>query len=245
MEFEEIVKIIEKQQIVYAELPFERNQDLVRIVSEKDDDPLVVCVMDGYSDPNYIENDSEGKKAAEFVSVKFPELFLNSTIADFKERARLVANEVDRQLIEIYPEYVSCVAAFIFAFPENEIIVSVGDIGIFIWDGQWQKPDGIGDYSFDIEGFPDYMRFFGLGNYKSDPRFTAESDVVVFNPGTPILMASDGLTKALSLEDINLVTMKLKKKFASELVTSLLKEVQDRGTQSDDIAILVRNFNQS
>lgn len=238
------IEVIDRYSIAYTVTPFKRNQDLVEIKPSKAGKPLVISVIDGYSNPRKIKDDIVGKEAAKFVADKFPELFLESKGDDYQKRANKVAKIVDGELIKIFPEAVSCVAAFLFAYKEQEILVVVGDITILLWDEKWSKPKEIGDYQLNIKGLPDVTRFFGLGDFKDDPLYSCKADVLTLKPKTALLMASDGLTKALSLEEINRISKEIKDNSPKKLTNELLVEVQEKGIQNDDIAILVRSFNE-
>ncbi len=82
--------------------------------------------------------------------------------------------------------------------------------------------------------------FFGRGELKSDPLYGCRVDVVEAFSQMPVLLASDGLEKVLTVGDINSLPVSPKKRSAKEIVEAILAEVTSRGTQRDDISLLVR-----
>lgn len=239
----EAIEVLGEHDLAYAVLPFRRDQDIIRVITGKKGVQLVACVVDGWNNPAGIKGNEAGRKAAEYVAGNFPETFLAVRGGGPQERAKKAAKIVDQRLLEIYSAHASCVGAFLFSFKREDVIVAVGSVVVLLWNGKrWEKPKEIGDYSLDPAKYPsDVSRFFGRGELKGDPFYSAEPDVVVCSAKKPVFLASDGLEDVLTINYLNKLTQDLADLTPKAFITSLCGEVQRRQkAQRDDISILLK-----
>lgn len=238
------IMVIENYALAYTLLPCRRNQDVVKIFPGKKGFEYLVAVVDGWSNENYFAGNKEGVAVAEFVAQRFPEIFVKLSEPDWVKRGDKTAEMVDSEVLTRYPMHVACAGNFLFSGFKQDIIVAIGTINTFLWRGsQWIKPVEIGDYFLPTPQYPSgSSRFFGRGELKHDPFYSAKPDVVVCSANTPVLIATDGLDDVLSLNDINTQLGSLPQKTAKSIVSSLLAEIKKRNRQKDDIAILTRFF---
>lgn len=228
--------------LAYALLPFKRNQDVVRVISGNQEYDYVLCVVDGWNNPKKLKGEMPGRKVARLVADLYPKQFLQSTISDISQRANTVAKMVDDTVNNVSPHYASAVASFLFHGKKKDVIVSVGDVETYLWDGnKWYKPKEIRDHWIDPKKYPSNVsRFFGCWERKQYPIFCAEPDVVVIPSNRSVMIATDGIKDVLTIEDINLIMHSVAEKTPKNLLEALLKEIKGRKTQKDDISILVR-----
>lgn len=231
------IRTIYKYNLAYSLFPFKRSQDVIRIDNYKGGE-FSVAVVDGWNNLDYLPDNVSGKRVAEFVAQEYPKKFISNPAKD----AQHVAEEIDRQVLAMYPAHASCVGAFLFHFDDRDLIVAVGSVVVLYWDGNcWAKPKEIGDYSLDPKKFPsDVSTFFGRGELKADPLYRCHADVVKVSSQTPVLFASDGLEKVLTNQEINSIVPLGSKSSPKTLVSRILTEVKAKGTQNDDISVLVR-----
>ena len=115
-----------------------------------------------------------------------------------------------------------------------------------MWNGkQWYKPKEISDHWLDVKVYESNVaRFFGASERKADPRFpgifSAEPDVIGIKPTTPVIIVTDGIKDVLSLGDINQIVGNPRGQIPKTIIEKLIKEIQRRKTQKDDISILVQ-----
>lgn len=228
--------------LAYALLPFKRNQDVIKILLGKSESEYSISVVDGWHNLEFLSGNIEGREVAEYVALQFPNRFLHESESDIQKKANSVAQSLEKDVLRKYPAHVSCVGVFLFHEREQDTIVALGSVVTLLWDGEkWYKPKEIGDYSLDVQHFPsDVSHFIGRGELKSDPMYIYLTDVVQCKPNQPLLFATDGLEKVLSLDEINLISEQVSDKTPKNLIKALLKEIEARKTQRDDISILVR-----
>ncbi len=224
----------------YFLLPHKRAQDVVRIEVDFLGADYVISILDGWHNSKMIDGNVEGKKAAEYVAKLFPRLFLSSDEVDFKKRAQIVADDVDKQLLNIYPQHVSCVGDFIFCREKKIIIVTIGTINTWIFKGgKWIKPRGVYKRELDWRTNESGSEtFFGRGELKPSPLYSNKVDVVVLDQQIPLLCATDGLNEILTIRQLN--KLNSKKLLDSSYLPQLLKEIKKRiPNQRDDISVLL------
>lgn len=230
------IETLQKYRLAYALLPYKRNQDIIKI-HEFGSSDYCAAVVDGWDNPEYYLDNAPGKRVAEFVAQEFPKKFRASSGS-----AQSVADEIDKQVLEMYPARASCVGAFLYHTSTSDTIVAVGSVVVLTWDGRrWEKPKEIGDYSLDPKKYPsDVSMFFGRGELKTDPLYGCCADVAEVSSQTPVILASDGLEKVLNIRDINVLPVDSTKRSTKEIIETVLAEVVRRGTQRDDISVLLR-----
>ncbi len=231
--------------LAYGLLPYKRNQDVVKITPGKGAIKFVMSVVDGWNWKEKVSDDEQGRKAARFVSDKFPPMFLSYLKNDnYKLAAQKGAEVVDHMLLERWPKYVSSVATFFMSFQKQDIILSVGDEEVLLYgESGWYKPKEIGNYWLDETKFDfpcNASRFFGRGELKGNPLFSCKPDIVIVALSTPVLLATDGIKDVLSLQDIFAIVGNPYRQTPKQAIESLSDEIQKRKTQQDDISILVR-----
>ncbi|MBI4066423.1 protein phosphatase 2C family protein [Candidatus Gottesmanbacteria bacterium] len=240
------VHTIAAHHIAYALLPYKRNQDVIR-VHELDEGHYVLAVADGWNRPDAFPGDEPGRDVAQIVAKEYPKTFLSLSIADPRKRAFTASKELDERIAKKYPRLATAVAVFVFHLNHNDIIVSIGDVETYLWDGsKWYKPKEISDHWLDYKIYESNVsRFFGASEHKRDPRFpgvfSAEPDVMTIPYNQQVLIATDGIKDVLSLSDINALAVNPKKASPKKIVEAILHEVSCRGTQRDDISLLVRS----
>ncbi len=240
-----MLRYLDKFSIAYHIIPYKRNQDVVRIVRNQGGWDLVISVVDGYSNPKYFKGNQEGREVAHLVSKLFPELFYKHAEKDLVRRAKKVAQMIDKHVLAIYPERVACVGIFLFQKGEKQIIVTVGSVIVYLWNGkEWYKPKEIGDYSLDPKKPESYgsdvSRFFGGGDNKDKPVFSCEPDIVETSSYTPVFLATDGLEDIFDLNRLNNLTYRIIDKRANYFIKKVSLEIIRSKKQIDDISILLK-----
>ena len=238
------IKEDKKRSIAYVGIPFKRNQDVVRVISGNQEFEYVACIVDGWNNPDELKGDVPGRKVARLVADLYPQEFLQSTIKDTIKRAHADAKIIDDTVNNLSPHYASAVASFLFHGAKEDVIVSVGDVETYLWDGKiWYKPKEISDHWIDPAKYPSNVsRFFGCWERKQYPIFSAEPDVMTIPSTTPVMIATDGIKTSATLSDINLLSVNPIQTSAKKIVEAIFHEVTRRGTQRDDISILVRGI---
>lgn len=228
--------------IVYAQLPFRRNQDVISVRKGHGDLRYIACVVDGWSNEAFLPGNTAGRRAAEFILRYYPKEFLSLRDNSLSSCAQKAAETIDKELLQKFPAHVASVAAFLFCTKELTKIVSISTIYIFLWDGEkWYKPKEIGDYSLPYPKYPsDAWSFFGRGELKDNSLYTIKADALRTSPTTPILIATDGLDDVMKLEDINILSKQVDVHHPKEFISALVKEIQKRDGQKDDISLLLR-----
>lgn len=231
------IRTVQKYHLAYALLPYKRNQDIIKI-HELGGSNYCAAVVDGWNSQDEFVDDRPGREVASIVANKYPTLFLKH-----KWKA---TEKMDARIAKVYLYLATCVAVFFFRFSGKETIVSVGDAETYLWDGNtWYKPKEISDHWLDVTVYKSNVaRFFGSSKHKADPRFpgifSAEPDTLEINSETPVMFATDGIKDVLKIGDINALPVNPTKHAAKAIVETILHEVSRRGTQRDDISILVR-----
>lgn len=244
-----------KEKIAFKLLPHKRNQDIVEIGKysvKKGGEIFFASIVDGWNNPNEMSDDSFGRIVAERVSKEFPHLFLQLLEEDsFKldnisKIAKETAQKMDKEVISWYPAHASCVGSFIFELPEYTIIVAQGTISTLLWNGKaWEKPEEIGDYILDPKRYESGSRtFFGRGELKNNPFYTADTDTLVVSNDTPILVATDGLIlekKMMNLEELNNLSQRSPFLDPETFIDKLGAYIESRRhLQKDDISIFIK-----
>ncbi len=223
--------------IAYSLLPYKRNQDVIR-VHEFAEGKYAIAVTDGWNSQNAYPDDEPGRFVATLVANEYPTLyFLHGLRA---------TNILEDRIAMNYPRLATCVASFVFHLGGNDVIVSVGDVETYFWDGsKWYKPKEISNHWLDSKIYESNVsRFFGAQEHKRDTRFpgifSADPDVMKITSTTQVLIATDGIKDVLSLSDINALAVNPVKASPKKIVETILNEVSRRNTQRDDISVLVR-----
>lgn len=226
--------------IAYTVLPFKRNQDVIRVISGNKDYDYVICVVDGWNELS-LNDDVLGKEVAQTVLQIYPEFYFNSSATNILKRANDAATRTENTILEKFPICATSVAMFLFHAVDQDVIVSVGDEEVYLWDGtQWYKPKEIDNHASIPENPKGSFRFFGCPQKKKDRRYSSLPDVLTLRSNTPCMIATDGIKDVLTIEDINLVTQSVTDKTPKNFIEALVKEIQRRKTQRDDISILIR-----
>lgn len=239
-----MVKYLKKFDIAYEIIPCRRDQDVIRIFGNRDKYKCIVSLVDGYNNLKFIDGNSAGRRTAEVVANKFPELFVETEGKNLEKKTRIAVRLMDMQVLHLYPAYSSCVGAFLFETKKTYIIIAVGSVVVYIRNGQgWFKPKEIKDYSLDLKIYPaDVSRFFGLGELKKqNPElFKCDADVIEIEKTSPVFLASDGYEDIFDLESLNKFTHKLKDKSPKNFIKRLGEEIKNGQKQKDDISILIK-----
>lgn len=233
---------LEEHHIAYNLIPHLRNQDVVQVESEPFPGSLVVSMVDGYSNPDKIKGDEAGRAIADFVSKLFPQVFLQNEEKSFLLRAKKTARVVDEKVLSIYPKYVACVGVFLFQRGKKQIIVTVGSVVLYVWNGKkWHKPKEIGNYSLDPRQYgSDVSRFFGGGDNKNKPLFSCEPDAIYINSSIPVFLATDGFEDIFDLKRLNNFTLRLDNLNPKSFIDSLTLKIKNSKKQKDDCSILLK-----
>ncbi len=236
-----VIKEEKNRNIAFVVIPFKRNQDVIKILKGNLQYPYIVSVVDGWNDPKIHASDLHGRRVASLVADIFPKKFLESNETNITKRAQIVASSVDDTVNNLSPHYASAVAAFLFTGKLKDVIVSVGDVETYLWDGKkWYKPKEIRDHWIDPAKYPSNVsRFFGCWERKQYPIFSAKPDVLTFRSDTPVMIATDGIKDVLKLDDINKLANLRNNNDKTKILTRFINEIQRRKTQRDDISILV------
>jgi hypothetical protein len=223
-----------------SRIPFRRNQDVILIQQDHGDAGDVVSVVDGWNDPERDPSDYPGREAASFVAGRYPELFLASKERTLPRAAQEAAEQLDREFLDRYPAYVASVGAFAFCSRIQTVLVSIGTIHAWIWNGtEWRKPEEIGYYFLPQPEYESGSRtFWGRGELKGDPFYSLRADTVALPPLTPFFISTDGLDDVLTLGEIN--KMQETPSPFSAFFATLVKEVRASKRQRDDITLLMR-----
>jgi hypothetical protein len=227
--------------ILYSRIPFRRNQDVIRIQKDRRGFGDVISVVDGWNDIEKVSSDQPGREAASFVASRYPEVFLALKKRTLCPAAQDAAMQVDKEFLQRYPAHVGSVGAFAFCSREQTVLVSLGTINVWIWNGtKWHKPKEIGDYFLPEPEYESGSRtFWGRGELKDNPFYALRTDTVVLSPQTPFLIATDGIDDVLTLSVINQMQEETRSSFPVFFKT-LLEKVLRGKKQRDDITLLMR-----
>ena len=240
-----MIKYLKKFNIAYKIIPYKRDQDVIKIFDNKYAYKCIVSLVDGYNNLRYIEGNFAGRKTAEAVANKFPDLFIKTQGKNVQEKTRKSVRLMDKLVLNLYPAYSSCVGVFLFESKKTYIIISIGSVVVFIWNGhEWFKPKEIKDYSLDLKFYPaDVSRFFGLGELKrQDPKlYKPDADVIQIDKTKPVFLASDGFEDIFNLKSFNNFSNKLKDKNPKYFIEKLGEEIKNSQRQKDDISILIKS----
>jgi hypothetical protein len=226
---------------LHSRIPFRRNQDVILIQQNRGNDGEVASVVDGWNDLERVPADHPGREAASFVAGRYPELFLASKERILPRAAQEAAERLDREFLDRYPAYVASVGAFAFCSRKQTVLVSIGTIHVWIWNGtEWRKPEEIGDYFLRQPEHESGSRtFWGRGELKGDPFYSLRADTVVLPPQTPFLITTDGLDGVLTLSGINEIQKETQPSVPG-FFEALLEKVRTSQKQRDDITLLMR-----
>jgi len=227
--------------ILHSRIPFRRNQDVILIQQDRGDAGDVISVVDGWNDVEKVPSDLPGREAASFVARRYPEVFLSLRERSLAYAAQDAAEQVDREFLQRYPAHVASVGAFAFCFRKQTVLVSIGTIHVWIWNGtQWHKPEEIGDYFLPQPEYESGSRtFWGRGELKDDPFYSLRADTVVLSPQTPFFIATDGTDDVLTLSEINKMQEESLSPFPG-FFKALVKKALACKKQRDDITLLMR-----
>jgi hypothetical protein len=226
---------------LHSRIPFHRNQDVILIQQDRGDAGDVVSVVDGWNDLERVPSDHPGREAASFVADRYPELFLASKERTLPRAAQDAAEQLDREFLDRYPASVASVGAFAFCSRKRTVLVSIGTIHAWIWNGaEWRKPEEIGDYFLPQPEYESGSRtFWGRGELKGDPFYSLRADTVVLPPLTPFFIATDGIDDVLTLGEINALKEEFRSSFPG-FFEALVEKVRASNKQRDDITLLMR-----
>jgi hypothetical protein len=155
--------------------------------------------------------------------------------------AQDAALQVDREFLQRYPAHVGSVGAFAFCSRKQTVLVSLGTINVWIWDGtKWLKPGEIGDYFLPEPEYESGSRtFWGRGELKDNPFYALRADTSVLSPETPFFIATDGMDDVFDLTEINKIQEETRPSFHGFFETLIQKVLTDK-RQRDDITLLMR-----
>jgi hypothetical protein len=227
--------------ILCSRIPFRRDQDVIHIQKDRGDGEDVIGVVDGWNNVERVPSDHPGREAASFVARRYPEVFLALREHPPAYAAQTAAEQVDREFLRQYPAHVASVGAFAFCSPKQTILVSIGTIHAWIWNGtQWHKPEAIGNYFLPQPEYESGSRtFWGRGELKDDPFYALRVDTVVLYSQTPFFMATDGMDDVLTLREINEAQEETPSSFPV-FFKALVEKVLASQKQRDDITLLMR-----
>jgi hypothetical protein len=227
--------------ILSSRIPFRRNQDVILIQQDRGDAGDVVSVVDGWNNVKRVPSDHPGREAASFVASRYPELFLALKERTPTHAAQDAAEQVDREFLHRYPAHVASVGAFAFCFRKQTVLVSIGTIQVWTWNGtRWHKPEEIGDYFLPQPEYESGSRtFWGRGELKDNPFYSLRADTVVLSPQTPFFIATDGLDDVLTLSEINEMQEETWSSFPN-FFKAIVEKVHASKKQRDDITLLMR-----
>jgi|WetSurMetagenome_2_1015567.scaffolds.fasta_scaffold15575_4 hypothetical protein len=227
--------------ILCSRIPFRRNQDVIHIQNDLSDGEDVIGVVDGWNDVERVPSDLPGREAASFVAKRYPEVFLSLKEHTLAHAAQDAAEHVDREFLRRYPAHVASVGAFAFCSRKQTLLVSIGTIHVWIWNGtEWRKPEEIRDCFLPQPEYESGSRtFWGRGELKDDPFYALRVDTMALSPQTPFFMATDGMDDVITLCEINEVQENFRSPFPV-FFKALVEKVLVSKKQRDDITLLMR-----
>ena len=227
--------------ILCSRIPFRRNQDVIHIQKDRSDTEDVISVVDGWNDVEKVPSDHPGREAASFVARRYPEVFLSLRERTLAYAAQDAAEQVDHEFLRRYPAHVASVGTFAFCSWKQTILVSIGTIHVWIWNGtQWHKPEEIGDYVLPQPEYESGSRtFWGRGELKDNSFYSLRVDTVVLSPQTPFFIATDGMDDVLTLSEINEMHEENWSSFPG-FFKAVVEKVLSSKKQRDDITLLMR-----
>ena len=227
--------------ILYSLIPFRRNQDVIHIQKDRSGTEDVISVVDGWNNVERVPSDHPGREAASFVARRYPEVFLSLREQSLAHAAQDAAERVDHEFLRRYPAHVASVGAFAFCSWKQTILVSIGTITVWIWNGtQWHKPEEIGDYVLPQPEYESGSRtFWGRGELKDNSFYSLRVDTVVLSPQTPFFIATDGMDDVLTLSEINEMQEETGSSFPG-FFKAVVEKVLSSKKQRDDITLLMR-----
>src|SRR4030042_1965670 len=227
--------------ILHSRIPFRRNQDVILIQQDRSDTGDVISVVDGWNDAERVPADHPGREAASFVASRYPEVFLSLRERTLADAAQNAAIQVDQEFLRRYPAHVASVGAFAFCSRKQTILVSIGTIHVWIWNGtQWHKPEEIGDYVLPQPEYESGSRtFLGRGELKDNSFYSLRVDTVVLSPQTTFFIATDGMDDVLTLSEINEMQEETGPSFPG-FFKAVVGKVLSSKKQRDDITLLMR-----
>jgi serine/threonine protein phosphatase PrpC len=236
-------KITKNVHFAFSQLPYQRNQDVIKIYERRDHPHFIASLVDGHNKPA-LKGDKPGRIIAEFVAEHFPQQFLSTTDENISQKAEKVVKAIDEKVIKMYSSNASAVGAFLFSYEKHDILVVVGSVFIYTWNGKkWEKPKGIGDYSIDhIKYDMDVSSFFGYEDLKKqNSLFSIQADTVVFPEGTPIFIGTDGIEELLTVDDLNSVADITAGTNPQDIINNLAQITRGRQKlQNDDATIFLK-----
>jgi hypothetical protein len=226
--------------ILCSRISFRRNQDVIHIQKDCSDTEDVISVVDGWNDVERVPSDHPGREAASFVASRYPELFFTLQERTPTHAAQEAAEQVDHEFLRRYPAHVASVGTFAFCSWKQTILVSIGTINVWIWNGtQWHKPEEIGDYVLPQPEYESGSRtFWGRGELKGNSFYSLRVDTVVLSPQTPFFIATDGMDDVLTLGEINEMQEETRSSFPV-FFKALVEKVLTGKKQRDDITLLI------
>lgn len=220
-----------------------RNQDVVSIHRRGYYQwNCVIGVVDGWSNPHIIRGSFAGRAAARYVSRMFPKFFTSERARDPGIRARNASLLLEREFLKQFPAHVSAVGAFLFVSEDHTTVVCLGTVLVLEWVGRyWRKIRGLGNHSLDPYRYPsDTSRFWGRGELKADPTYQLIPDVSVITGNTPILVATDGLSRLMGISQVSRLTSSLPERTSIGFLTTLHRIAAEETQLTDDVSVLIR-----
>lgn len=235
------IQLVQKFNIAYIEIPFKRNQDLVKITSGTGKLKYIASIVDGWNNPKEIPSNMPGRAVAKYVAETLPKIFLKQTSKNITQNAKRTTEIIDQEVIQKWPAHTSCVGAFLFSFEKQNILLTIGSVLIYIYKNKcWKKPKEIGNYWLDPEQYPSNVsRFIGRGELKKDPLFSAKPDILVLKPTTPLLITTDGFSDIVS-ESKLIKTLADCKLDSPEKYLNKIVQVIKKTKQKDDITLFIK-----
>lgn len=235
--------------------PYKKNQDVVytgTYITRKKKEIDFASIVDGWNNPEKISSNEPGRVVAKLVSEKFPALFLQhfeSENYNFKQLNKIsdnTAQEIEKEVLSLYPEHASCVASFIVSFADKNIVITISTISTLIWiKNHWEKPKEIGDYRLDPKKYPSgASHMIGRGELKNDSLYLVKTDALIVPKNTPIFISTDGLLMQggiMNLAELNRYSQETSPFNPDKFITGLGQIIEKkRAAQKDDISVFIQ-----
>ncbi len=221
-------------------VPYQRDQDVIQVKENYCGAELVISIVDGWHNQQHLPGNVEGREAAKLAARLYPELFLSTKNLSWVKTAQQVSDRVQMQILQNYPQHVSCVGSFLFIYKDFSILCSIGTITVYVRrNNKWVKPSEIGNNWLDWRtNESGSATFFGRGELANNKRYSHNIDCVKIPQNETVLIMTDGIDDLLSQKEINVL---LKGVNSHDIIAKLLyANINDkRDKQRDDISVLV------